>query len=841
MANNYVRPALAVYQQVDDTVKTTGEHLATCIVGQQFELYRYGQEELTATPYSKDITIPFSGLDKVDPGYSYSLNTEDGNISVYGENLEIDITPTDGYSCSVYSADPFVAMTDKVIGGEGLDTGMKGQDVEVGDFAYVTTTDNAVVKATVVGLVGETVPASVQGGSRTVTPYSSRPSLTPTGTVESSGIPSTDGSIGLSALEAYSGTVDTAIMVTLTGVSYSGSDTSAVIAGANCKVTDVGTGVSKTVTLSLTGGSGTVEVTDMNLKLGVKATSAYGVSDNDSFIFYLNAAHESSSTYVGVRCDRPLVDLSTLASGDATGLKLQVRKSVSGLLEQATDSADLTGWKLDKDGYGNPVVKIMDNGITLKGQNHSFVDGIGNLYVSYKVLVIPPDTDDAFTLSDVADIQEAFGTISPENDIAYGCYCALKGAAGREIYAVRTRSASKDDFVSACEKFEANSVVYNFCPLTEDSQVMDAVASYNIQQSTPEKKHWRETFVGPSRVQEYDLTHKNTKGVALTADITRVDNTVYLNVRDDEAFDFTQVNLNLAQTSLRGATVSMYPGDKVRVTAGGISSTYVIDKVSAKVLTLVGGPATNQSLVPITLVKADTTKNAADYVKSLASNFANKRVCVVWSDNAQNADGLIDNKYLAATVAGLASAVLPQAPLTRTEMETVSAAPRMYTRYTQTQLDDIAAAGVLIITQDTKAGPCYIRHQLTTEMDKGVLYSELSCVRNLDNISYAVSDNLESYIGRYNITDSTLDAIYVKMVNTLTAFTSNTTDTKIGPSLGKFEELQVYQDPTFKTRVIVKVKLYLPVPLNNINVYLLTYAYDAVSGYTDITVTPATA
>jgi hypothetical protein len=83
----------------------------------------------------------------------------------------------------------------------------------------------------------------------------------------------------------------------------------------------------------------------------------------------------------------------------------------------------------------------------------------------------------------------------------------------------------------------------------------------------------------------------------------------------------------------------------------------------------------------------------------------------------------------------------------------------MYTRYTQAQLDDVASHGALIVTQDSAADAVYIRHQLTTSPDKGILYSELSCTRNLDNISYAVADLIKTYVGKYNITNEALASI----------------------------------------------------------------------------------
>ena len=130
----------------------------------------------------------------------------------------------------------------------------------------------------------------------------------------------------------------------------------------------------------------------------------------------------------------------------------------------------------------------------------------------------------------------------------------------------------------------------------------------------------------------------------------------------------------------------------------------------------------------------------------------------------------------------------------------------------------------MLVTQDAKGTPCYIRHQLTTETAYGPLYYEDSCTRNLDNISYKVVETCTGFIGHANVTVPALRKLHAQLTAMLTEFTQDTTDELVGPSLINFTDLQVFQDPVYKDRVIVKVKLYLPMPLNNIKVYEMAYA-----------------
>lgn len=685
MANNYVSPALNVYQQVDDTVTLATDHLSTCLIGASYELYRYGYEEVPSHTYSPGTRLKLDGLESTVAGTSYSLDKS--SMSLYGEGTEAVITPSAINASTNFSAgaDPFVVTFAGNIAttssASALDANVK-YPVEIGDIIY------------------------------------------------------------------YSGNTKSAKVVE---VIYSG-------------------GVSKQVR-------------------------------TDSIV----------CAYSGVN--------PVAYSGNVT-----VTKPVDIIID-AEDCTVVPYSGVDHVKYSGQTVALPAYDL-YAGYSASLKDNTGTIYASYRAEKLVED-ESVIELTDTADVKAQLGTIAPENDLAYAAYCALKGSDGRTVYAVRTEGTTADDFTEACEKTDMDSSLYNFCAVTDDVKCMDAVTTFNASQSTPERKHWRLNFVGPKHVGEYKLLEDKT----VTATIVVANGKAY--VQDPKigttAISFKEIPLN-------GGVTSLHAGDKIKVGA----ATYTVDSVqSATTLTLFNGPATSAGSQTIELYKADTAENAAEYAASVASAFSSRRVVVTWADQAQSIDGVLDNKYIAATIAGMSSAMQPQAPMTRSEVPTVSAAPKMYTRYTKKSLDNVAASGVLVVTQDTKGGPCYIRHQLTTEMDKGVLYQELSITKNLDTISYSITDALETYVGRTNVTPSAIDAVRVKVVRALDYYTSNSIDDKIGAALGKYEDLKVYQDPTFLTRVIVKVKLYLPVPMNNIDVYLLAFAYDTTTGETTIEMTAA--
>lgn len=186
--------------------------------------------------------------------------------------------------------------------------------------------------------------------------------------------------------------------------------------------------------------------------------------------------------------------------------------------------------------------------------------------------------------------------------------------------------------------------------------------------------------------------------------------------------------------------------------------------------------------------------------------------------------------YVAAEIAGLRAAVLPQQGLTYTELNnSMVSAPLMFTKYTNDNLDIAASFGTYIITQDYDDGPVFIRHQLTTDAQNnlGALYWEDSVGTNLDNIAYAFKDLFQPYIGKRNANPETLEELETKARDMLNGFKANPGGfSNIGPALTDWSNLSVTLDPVFADRINCIVTLEMPLPINRITVTLQATTID---------------
>lgn len=689
---NYTRPQHEVFQLVDATVASTGDHLGALVVGTQYDLYRYGHEELTPHTFKAAGDSIAYEIDRADL-YDYQPDLKSAQL--YGENLL----------------------------------------AKVADIA--TSTIKIKPEPTNYMAIRLANPSS--------------------GTAKLLASTSVDDKANLIASNGYSLQIGDIVRDTTTG------------------------------------------------KQG-RVVQLLGVVTADGIT--------SSTQFDGAVLDSCIFDLTK--TGDARNLSsVAACKSFSGIINSTATAASIS---YDAGAGITGIITAID-GTAITAP---FINEVGSIYAEYRVAVIPTADEAIQTLTTTAEIQAAYGTIDPANELAYAAQCALDGTVeSRAIMGIRVRQDNAEGFLEAMHKTESNTRIYSVVPVTSNVEAIQAVVKFNAEQSAPEVKHWRMTLVGVDAVGEYVVAEKTSTGANILAniveyyegEISSTGHATLVMLTDTTAANFSFTNLDV-----NGVSASLHAGDKICVAGNDYT---IKEVISGSLVRLVAneGPATVTTAATITCKKADTSANNVEYAGNLAQSIGTRRAVVVWCDHGTKNGKLISNAYLAAEIAGLQSVILPQQPITHTQIVSITAAPRMYTRYTQAQLDDIAAQGVLIITQDDEEVTPYIRHQLTTVPDKGILYSEMSCTRNLDNISYHVCDILDPKIGKTNVTPSALRQIRTEVTNMLLGFTQDSVDDLIGPSVVEFDNVSINQDKQFADRVIVRYRVHLPAPLNNIKTY----------------------
>jgi len=549
---------------------------------------------------------------------------------------------------------------------------------------------------------------------------------------------------------------------------------------------------------------------------GAGVVAQGGLRAGDVYYVHAVAASESTTEFNGAVLDAPAVDTS-LFNDEDEAIKVRFRIAYSGEIA-ATDAADGSAWSADATDVtldANIALEVPDRDASPGDEWVTFVDDTNamppavdaTVFVSYRALVPATATEDKVLIETTSDITDNLGTQDMDNDLAYGAKCMLNGANGKSIYALRTAGTELADFTDALKKIESTDGVYALCPMTDDLAIQQAVALHCESMSTKEIKNFRRCYVGTDSPGSYAELAPPSGGPNYTATVSDYSGQGNLLVTSGDSPDFT--------------TLDISDGDRFLLT-GASDTEYEIDQVlSATEILLKTGPTSPISPAePFELWRADTPESQVDFVIERSKALNSRRAINVWVENGtaiiDDVSQVIPNRYVAAEIAGLRCAVLPQQGLSMTEIQTVTDASSMYVRYNRADLDRAAENGTFIITQEAESGAIFIRHQLTTDPDNGSLYYEDSAGVNIDDISFKFKDSLNGYVGKKNVTEDTLNDIYNDCWTILNEASQTDRSVDYGPQLNGFEDPVVEADAVLKDRVNVDAVIEIPLPLNQL-------------------------
>ena len=412
----------------------------------------------------------------------------------------------------------------------------------------------------------------------------------------------------------------------------------------------------------------------------------------------------------------------------------------------------------------------------------------------------------------------ALGVVDPANPLAYGVYKALSNTDNGNVMYIQTAGDSLEDYLAALEVLSQRDDVYYLVPMTFNREIQDAVAAHVENMSGPETGRWRRTLVCRPGVQESPLVDEHTQSGVVLATVT-----------DDPAESGTQyTRVTITSEDVNLMDIGVRPRDLVRIQFvpdgfGGTTYTeFSIDAViSPTELRITGGVNT-----PITLPskmeiwRRRNKDELAQQVGFEAASFGSRRVSSVWPDYPEVAGKPVPGYYLAAALAGLGSSVLPQQSLTRVAVSGFDAMTRTTQLFSAAQLNTMAEAGVLIVTQ-APTGQIYVRHDLTTDTSD-INTAEQMRTTNLDSISYVLLSRLAGTRGGRNITPQLADLIRISVLEAISALQTATYSETIGPQvLGVVGNVTCVQHPLFKDRFLITVRPELPYPCNNEELHIV--------------------
>lgn len=440
-----------------------------------------------------------------------------------------------------------------------------------------------------------------------------------------------------------------------------------------------------------------------------------------------------------------------------------------------------------------------------------FSTNYGGVALTYKTVVQPSATESYFTFTSEDGITDTLGEGSINNWLSRGALEAFRGNQNVVVCALRTEDDSVEAFTKALKKIKTTDQIYALVGLTDRLDVMKLLRDHCETMSNKYNKNFRRLYVGTDSPGSYSSWGESESGDYRTASLSM--SIVTLSAEDQVTSQFSDADVGAA------VDIGSYTGTIVDV----ISTSEVLTDISS---------VSSVDDAALTVTRADTETSQAAFVEARSKALSSRRVVNVWCDNPLVDDGdgneVLPCKFLAAEVAGLRCALLPQQGLTMTEISSVDSAPSMYTVFDQETLDEIASNGTLVVTQETEGGDVFIRHQLTTSTSEGALAYEDNVGVIVDEFSYDVKDVFREYIGRRNGTADTIAEIDDKLKTIASEYTETSiTAAYLGPAVSSFYdengnegEVTVRQDGDLSNTLMTYVKLRVPLPLSGINHYI---------------------
>jgi len=578
----------------------------------------------------------------------------------------------------------------------------------------------------------------------------------------------------------------------------------------------------------VTGGDPTVAYTDAiagsALDIGTSGlifnpTTIGGFAKGQIFYIDCVAAAASTTEFDGLLLDGPAVpSAEVVAAGGASSITFTsttVFQPYSGLLDDTNTAgvdaalvANAADWDYAAD-LGLPSTATGRNGSDFS----PFAGGYGSVYLSFKALVIPLAGETMIEINRDVDIVPKVGETSIENWLGRGTLEAFTGNQNRVVYALRTGGDTVADFTTALRKIQTTDRVYALAGMTDSEAVMELLRDHCTTMSNKFNKNFRRAYIGTDSPGAYVQWGALTGGGYRTGDLAS--SVVTLDAAFRSAWKFAATDV--------GSTITLQSVGQTYTILEVLSDFEVLTD-AADVLTV-----SNSNLI---LTRADTPTNTALYVQARSVKLGSRRISNVWCDNPTVTENgvtvVLPAKFLAAEIAGLRCALLPQQGLTMTEVTSVEAAPSMFTSFDPADLDGVASAGTFIVTQESEGGDVFIRHQLTTGTEEGALAYEDNVGVIVDEFGYAEKDAFKLYVGRRNATPDTIAEIDDKLKALATDFTQvELANVDIGPPVmtffdekGNEGEVTVRQDGDLADTLMTYVKLRVPLPLNGINHYI---------------------
>jgi hypothetical protein len=518
------------------------------------------------------------------------------------------------------------------------------------------------------------------------------------------------------------------------------------------------------------------------------------VFTSDSLVDAVAAINEVVGTTVasiGGDADDQLVLTSTL-KGYASAIDV----SAGSTSTKARNALGFGSGNTSADGSGrpNPDFSVDVSGNVVLGAEiirsaltgAPFDPGNADIYIQYRGLrkdVSPVASSPALLrISDIATLQTVLSPLTADNPLGLGMFFEMINAPAVECTGIgvdETSSAKPYGTLAAFARvtsFLESQEVYALAPLTDDVTVHSLFETHATTMSGSTQKGERIVFVCPpvpTRAVDDVVGSGLSGGTTATENQFLLDDSVTGGLTDrglnplDLAVDDNVVLTIEVSGEVRHYSVSAVNNTLVTVrdsfdtgeNEDGYFSTATLSE------TLVNEDWSLAVRGDKLLIPGSTLPDKALIAETVqASNQAHgqRRLYSFFPDTVKATVGGIEQElpgfYACAATAGMVAKFPPQQGFTNLPITGFTGVVGARDKYSEQQLDVMAAGGTYIIVQDAVGAPLVCRHQLSTNLTS-IETRELSITKVVDFVAKFMRVGLRNFIGTFNITQPFLDTL----------------------------------------------------------------------------------
>lgn len=444
-----------------------------------------------------------------------------------------------------------------------------------------------------------------------------------------------------------------------------------------------------------------------------------------------------------------------------------------------------------------------------------------NIYVGFKAL--RQDLSEVGVVYSVDEIIAQCGKITKENPLAFGLSVALANSADTGIYYVGIDTDDLEGYTAAKDKIEHYSPLYSIVPLTFQKGVLAMFKQHAEAMSQAEIGQWRVAFGCTEFPKEIVLAEGNGTVKLMGEKLRRIEDLDGSFIEDGvDANDILEV----WQTPAEGAEIVSY-----RLPIKEVTNTLIVLDAAKSLtgptptlvdgVTLATGVFAAGDLVNYRIIKKNVSKvDEAKAIAAVSKSYGSPRFVNVWPDVCVIDGEELPGYYLCCAIAGAVATLQPHYGFTRTSIAGIDAVKHSGDYFNREQLNMIADGGTFIFVQEAPTAVPSIRHQLTT--DRSALeFQELSFVKNFDYVCYILKDVLDRFIGKWNITESTLAAVRTAITGVLENLRLESYP-KIGSPVISYSVNEVRRSDVSRDRIEAFADVEFPYPLNTIAMHVIS-------------------